>query len=206
MSYTNPHKVNSSGQYTVCQGLTVIFPIQGAQRWHDLADSIEFPYAPLPPNSYHITLLDICTAQDVLGDQNPPESKWNKYVQEMSPLLLQASRHLEASTLDPQFTVSEIRVSRRYVKLILECKEQENEIQLLRAQLAKILGIKPDILVPHITLGYNYTTSDITQKIIDRHINAIPLLNCTISGIMPARLCSFNDMTAFKPFVATTFV
>jgi hypothetical protein len=141
-----------------------------------------------------------------LGDQNPPESKWNKYVQEMSPLLLQASRHLEASTLDPQFTVSEIRVSRRYVKLILECKEQENEIQLLRAQLAKILGIKPDILVPHITLGYNYTTSDITQKIIDRHINAIPLLNCTISGIMPARLCSFNDMTAFKPFVATTFV
>ncbi|KTD55637.1 hypothetical protein Lsan_3189 [Legionella santicrucis] len=197
-------KINSQGQYTEFPGVTVIANTSksDAAFWskiHNVLNSnlVSSYFAPLPPNSYHMTAIDLYTEMADGGDN------WGKFITERLSTLRQLHSVLEENKIYPQIKLKSIRAS-SVIQLQVEIPQEQRELIERIAESFNILHKIPKEM--HITLAYQYklvTGSDgeklkkyleeEIQRIFDEH----PLIT-----LNAPQLSYFKNMEKFVPWNA----
>jgi hypothetical protein len=218
-------KLDDAGQYLRFPGVTVVSHIPLATIEASLAALPgrlrELPtigpwLAPLPAASYHVTVLDVC-CQYKLG---LPDDAFGKLLE--APHWAEAAGHIEEASFVPSLRFKAATVIYEHPKLLLGVQLEPAgpaDRDTLNAAVEKIVQPVVGELRPpkcwHMTLGYNLPKfsgeaplepSDVdaacaaAQRLVEEAFggfgNTMPLL--------PAKLCRFEDMTAFVPWSGET--
>lgn len=197
-------KIDSEGHYSKFPGVTVISSVrdEDLRFWLDIYnclasdDSALGYFSPLPCYSYHMTTTNLFTHQDDGGDD------WDGFLDDERPRCQELHRLLTTHEFTPTLSFGEI-ITSGVIQLVVTLPDEQ--VETIRA-IAKKVGM--DRAVPHffhITLAYQYkpipeaVETEISARLQER---LRLILDSRSSGISldPPTLCSFYDMTAFKPW------
>lgn len=221
-------KLDERGEYLRFPGLTVVCGIPDADQeiLSDIPELIRsLPTlgrvtSPLPPSSYHVTLLDICCQfEDGLSDE-----AWASRLRE--PRWRRAANLLEQVTFAPRLRVKGVSLTPG-IAVILEpytCPEEggggaEENQELagttpshpkdvtLNAELQSVLEMSIDVKKRHtwhLTLGYRLPSMEPDGDALEKdRLELEEKLRAMFPEPIPmdhAKLCIFEDMQAFTPW------
>lgn len=199
-------KINNKGKYGLFPGLSVVASIKEKDFtfWQSIynalihCDGLTQFYAPLPYQSYHMTALDLFTEHGI-GSQH-----WAHFIEINKNLFNKINLALEEEDykFEANIEMSHL-ITKGVIQLVVQVpKKQDNAISELEKRF-HLSGAKPQQF--HITLAYQYKPiceHDFTalKDQINEKMNTVlkkapkPLL------LDNAKLCYFNDMTAFIPW------
>lgn len=197
-------KLDKQGQFSLFPGVTVVAQVSPEDQvfWSRvyavLSESkhIRDNFSLLPPDSYHLTTLNLYTEQD-FGSQ-----QWPLFLNQHL-IFFQHLHQLLSQTYDFTPTIR--------FKTIISDGVLQLEVALPKDQVSKIDGIANQLKmqkgVPrffHITLAYqNKSISQSTELAIASYLKETLswLIDSNVEKVLQApRLCSFNDMTKFTPW------
>lgn len=194
-------KINTAGHYTIFRGVTIVSALQQKvnDAWTLLYQQLQKNsvlqqyYSLLPPASYHMTLINLATEEDI------GKKKWPIFMAD-NQLRFQAL-HQTLMNLDfnPFITIKRIDINRT-IKLVLDLPEQNKEVI---SALAQAFGLLHHIPKPfHITLGHQYqpVASPLDQTLQSMLHETMATSNLMACRVSPPKLCYFVDMQAFIPW------
>lgn len=208
--------MNAEGVYQAFPGITVVCDSPGSDQGPlaSLPSALQaLPtlgrlYAPLPPLSYHVTTLDICTRFE-LGLQGD-EAGWAAVL--AKPCWKAAATALSEAQVKPELRVKRLLVLFNTLLVELEPANEGTcsfpKELAVNAKLVSMLGMDRNQEHPwHFTLAY--CTDPVqrraaTPDAIERDRVALEAaVKKAVPGVLPldqAKLCRFEDMTAFVPW------
>jgi hypothetical protein len=196
-----PAKIDSTGVYLPFSGLTTLsFVDSKKQCWQSVSallnnTLIKRYYAPLPLESYHMTLFSLMNERE----STPWVETANKYI---APLR-QLKKNLRDSNLTPVVKYEGLRTEGVIQLHLAGLTKQVKEIKRLKSFL-----FSPPIALDalHVTLAYQFKTvaeadkEKLSALFVSIHKTLMKLLGKTSTKLLPAQLCYFKNMTLFKPW------
>merc|ERR1712079_175351 len=166
-------------------------------------------FSPLPPASYHVTSLDICTKyEDGLDDEG-----WRAKLND--PRWAFAAEELKRAEVRPSLVVERVLILPN--TMLVELKSAHNDTVAhprdlpVNSNLVRLLGLKKNQLhVWHFTLGYCHRPDKLKEalnsdpKAVEQdRLSIEAAVRKALPGVLPmdiSLLCKFGDMTAFTPW------
>lgn len=211
---TQRKKFDADGNYLRFPGVTIVCDMLGT----DSGDAASLPsvlrkqpilgelMSPLPPASYHTTVLDVCTQYKL----NLDDDDWSKKLQD--PCWAAAAQELVDAQYAPQLCVQEVTMWNGGIGVVLEPFDEGTPSHPqdvpISMRIMQILGLtRPQKHPWHFTLGY-CVSSEAYDKVepsaLDAERTAVELaVKRAFPGVIdvgPALLCRFPDMTSFVPW------
>lgn len=193
-------KINKNGVFCDFNGLSVVASFYEKNKdvctrlYSSIAHNpkINSYFAALPPQSYHMTTLNLQT-------QNALHQSWDVFFTQKMGLLEEIQLRCLQDSFEPEVTVFGY-LDEGVIQLLIKLpKEQVNKIKSIAHDLA-LQNQVPEVF--HITLAYQYKAIPKEKKsIIKQEIKA--MIESQISTLpfpmelSPPVLCSFNNMTSF---------
>lgn len=202
------YKLNKKGQYTPFPGMTVVGHVHKEDSifcktlYDSLVNCEQFMqyYSPLPPDSYHMTAVNLYTEAEI-GSNN-----WEKFVTSNQAYFESLHQAFRSLTFKPEFQIKSVVISGAVQLVGKLSKELVSHIK----DIAHKHGVKNKVPNEfHITLGYQYKAFEAgasreVQESITAVLDKALQTHRTISLNQP-KLCYFKDMTAFIPWDGTHF-
>mmetsp|Transcript_65471 Transcript_65471/g.170406 ORF Transcript_65471/g.170406 Transcript_65471/m.170406 type:complete len:225 (+) Transcript_65471:107-781(+) len=211
---TQREKFDADGNYLRFPGVTIVCDMLGT----DAGYAIDLPsvlrqqpilgklMSPLPPASYHITLLDVCTQYKL----NLDDHSWSKKLQD--PCWAAAAQELLEAQYTPQLRVQEVTMWNGGIGVVLESADEGTpghpQDVPISMRIMEILGLTHPQKHPwHFTLGYCVSRESydkVDPCALDAERLAVEFaVRQAFPGVVqlgPALLCRFPDMTSFVPW------
>lgn len=214
-------KIDASGEYRRFPGVTVVCDLPpdldgGLAGLAEVLSSLPTLgplVSPLPPESYHVTVLSIC-CQYRLGDD---DAAWRERLRD-ARWAMAATTLLEAD-LAPRLRAE--RVTLHGTAIGVELAPLDRSVPAAPADLPLVgqlrellslpgrMGLRPRRGNPwHVTLGYFHSPKalracEAVDIEADRRVLEAAVLAAlpgAVVSLSPARLCRFEDMTCFSPW------
>ncbi len=200
-------KLNASGQYTRYPGVTVIAAVleKDNDLWSDIRECLTSSsaseyFAFTPVTSYHMTVFNLFTERGV------GKLKWNSFIKNNLGYF-EALSHALSSQEEINFRVTNIIVTNGgTINLLVEPSAEQISDYI---NIAKAYGAEEGIPVFHITLGHCFK---LMKPAVEAQVKA--QLKTELASIFKyhaeplkvaaPKLCSFQDMTKFKPWNGKT--
>mmetsp|Transcript_14356 Transcript_14356/g.25247 ORF Transcript_14356/g.25247 Transcript_14356/m.25247 type:complete len:242 (-) Transcript_14356:26-751(-) len=207
-------KFSSDGRYLRFPGLTVVCDMQDSEAG-ELGQLPKVLHAqpclgrmmsPLPPESYHVTLLDIC-CQYKLGMD---DDAWSAKLQD--PCWAALAKEVEEADFRPTLRVQKVTMWSGGIGVVMESAEESTAEHPgsvpLGKRMASFLGIGSDQKHPwHFTLAYcpqpgAFDSCDPNILEAERQAVEVAVKAALPDAVTlaPARLCRFESMEAFVPW------
>ncbi len=202
LSFAN--KIDSSGQYLPYPGITVVAKIRDNSKkmletlFRSLAQNelLTQHFALLPPESYHMTTLNLFT------EEWDGQGKWKSFVSTSLPWIRRLNLKIQANAIESQATLEESSVT-GVIMLNLKMGSQQKEVLYRPAREFGLMNQVPRTF--HITLGYLFKkisskTLEQIKTVVNRAVvQTMVFYGDTIQFDSP-KLSSFRDMTDFQPW------
>ena len=161
--------------------------------------------SPLPPESYHVTLLDVC-CQYTLGLD---DKGWQSFC--AGPQWKEASSQAALAEFVPRLKVAHVELGHGCLAVVLQPVDPDTPSHpsevALGCQLAKLLNAKPQKHPWHMTLAYcpqpDLLASLDASAMESQRLAVEEELKKAFPDEIPfgrAEVCRFADMTAFVPW------
>lgn len=201
-------KIDSSGKYCPFPGITVVSNIQerNYNMWKSVHEKLSKNslitdyFAPLPLESYHMTMINLYTKRYNGGKKG---MKWNSFFKSKLLFLENLKNSLEANSFEPY--VNSAALLKPEVSTVIKLLVPLDNLQREKIQnIAQQHGLTNKIPNPfHVTLAYSY--KKIPDKImikIEKQVNNIlkPILNSSSNSSLifnKPKINYFFDMTKF---------
>lgn len=200
-------KVDEDGEYAPFPGVTVVsdcYPIQKEfceTIYRVLRNNplVMHHFSPLPAQSYHMTTMSLETEQQI-------GNSWGQFIIKSLPHYKKIKQTLQKNPIYPSIKQLEVNIDHCISLTVILPQEQYAQIE----EIAGTLNIEKTIPgVFHITLAYPRPNKKISKEVSEQLQAEITSKLNTIVGktkfpleIAKAKLCYFNDMTAFFPWDA----
>ena len=204
-------KIDTQGAYLPFPGITVVCNMDANPSVARLPEILRAQpdlgrlLSPLPPESYHVTVLDVCCQYKLDLD----DEAWRSFCAE--PRWKEASLQAARADFVPRLKVDHVELGHGCLAVVLQpCDEKTpahpNQVAL-GCQLAEFLKVKPQKHPWHMTLAYcpepdllaslENSALEAQRRVIEDELKrAFPEDLC----FGKAQLCRFADMTAFVPW------
>jgi len=206
------------GLYLPFPGVTVVCNVcetsaKSLERLPELLSelpTLSKTFLPLPPRSYHVTVLDIACKYKPLQE----DAEWDAWLSE--PRWRLAADELVSASWRPKLRLSGVRVlSRTVLAAELEPAEEGTPAHPgglpLNRRLVEVLGLEKSQVHPwHMTIGYCSKPDELDESSADLQAE-LARFEASVReavgpelGLAEARLCRFQDMQAFLPWDGQT--
>ena len=194
-------KINGLGEYTFYPGITIIHKLADVDLCNQIYDlvnsnnSLKRTYAPLPSTSYHMTLVDLFTTNNVNID-------FKLFMAEHQESFVRLDSLLKENPVYDTAIASEMYFKNTFG---IWLKFDDDSLLKFREMLGKHLNIplNNDYRF-HITLGYKYSKVRLDLEVMtDLHQQLEALLKKRDYKIrlLPETLSYFNNMKHFYPYI-----
>lgn len=203
---TKAKKINKKGEFLPYKGITVVCPLSNeqkrnlnkVQKWINSSKTMSKYFSGLPQSSYHMTLYDIITENQLPGDT------LKQTLIDGRETLSRLNSFLSMTTIRPIMEIVNIYASGTIgLRLSFIDAHVQNIAYVCRNSIDTILNRVPREYVFHMTLGYQYKAiepEDIQNMEEEmKEFKNLILNYCpdTLLKFEEARLCYFNDMLSF---------
>lgn len=196
-------KVDEHGEYAPFPGVTVVSACYPEQKefceaiYQVLKSSplIMHYFSPLPAHSYHMTTMSLETEQQV-------GAFWSQFITKNLPHYKKINQTLQKNPIYPSIEKMQVNVDWCISLSLFLSKKHVAQIE----EMAEALNIEETIPpVFHFTLAYPRPNRKISKEVseqIIKELNGVIEKTAVPFEIAEAKLCYFNDMTAFLPWDA----
>ncbi len=198
-------KIDYFGNYLLFRGVTLISPIKqkDVSEWkklHDLLAGTELiaeHYSLLPYHSYHMTLNNLYTEEEIRN------IAWGQFINENSVFFQNLDYIVSRMELNPEITITSDVSTQNVIQLHFSLPDEHRRQMEFISNSLQVQHKLPSSY--HMTLGYQIPAYPIDSKTmrevrgtIERVVDEV--FPSRRLNLAPPRLCYFNSMEAFIPW------